>query len=74
MLKLEVLSSRVTLVDETPHRMLERNEGNYSWYLWAFCTRVSIYFEIHWHNTRAGTVSIEFLKESRAACLDYYSP
>ena len=72
MLKLEVLSSRVTLVDETPHRMLERNEGNYSWYLWAFCTRVSIYFEIH--NTRAGTVSIEFLKESRAACLDYYSP
>lgn len=73
MLKQEVLGSKVIHADESPHRMLERNEGNYSWYLWSFCTQVSVYFEIH--NTRAGTVSIEFLKESQAAVLlsDVYS-
>lgn len=72
-LKQEVLISRVIHADESPHRMLERNEGNYSWYLWSFCTKVSVYFEIH--STRAGTVSIEFLKESLAAVLlsDVYS-
>lgn len=73
MLKQEVLASRVVQVDETTHRMLERNEDHFTWYLWAFCTQVSAYFEIH--NTRAGTVSIEFLKESRAVALvsDVYS-
>ena len=73
MLKQEVLASRVIHADESPHRMLERNEGNYTWYLWSFCTQMSVYFEIH--NTRAGTVSIEFLKESQAAVLlsDVYS-
>lgn len=73
MLKQEVLLSRVLHADESPHRMLERNEGNYLWYLWSFCTRNSVYFEIH--NTRAGSVSIEFLKESKATVLlsDVYS-
>ena len=73
MLKQEVLEARVVHADESPHRMLERNEGNYLWYLWSFCTKVSVYFEIH--NTRAGTVSIEFLKESKATVLlsDVYS-
>ena len=61
-IKKEVQSSRVIHADESPHRMLERNEGNYSWYLWSFCTKTSVYFEIH--NTRAGTVSINFLLEA----------
>ena len=71
-LKIEVLISKVLHADESPHRMLERNEGH-NWYLWSFCTRVSVYFEIH--DTRAGTVSIEFLKESKASVLvsDVYS-
>ena len=73
MLKQEVLVARVVHADESPHRMLERNEGNYLWYLWSFCTKTSVYFEIH--NTRAGSVSIEFLKESKAQVLlsDVYS-
>jgi transposase len=74
MLKQEVLLSRVINADESPHRMLERNEGNYQWYLWCFCTRTSVYFEIH--NTRAGTVSIEFLLESKTLAVlmsDVYS-
>jgi transposase len=73
LLKQEVLASKVIHADESPHRMLERNEGKYSWYLWSFCTQVSVYFEIH--STRAGTVSIEFLKESKASVLlsDVYS-
>lgn len=54
MLKQEVIESKVVNADESPHRMLERNEGNYTWYLWCFCTRMSVYFEIH--NTRAGSV------------------
>ncbi|MEO5968822.1 MAG: IS66 family transposase [Bdellovibrionia bacterium] len=73
-IKKEVQSSRVINADESPHRMLERNEGNYSWYLWAFCTRYSVYFEIH--NTRAGTVSIKFLLEAELVLVlvsDVYS-
>lgn len=73
MLKQEVITSRVIHVDESPHRMLERNEGHYAWYLWSFCTPTSVYFEIH--STRAGSVSIDFLKESKARVLvsDVYS-
>jgi hypothetical protein len=47
--------------------------GKISWYLWSFCTKTSVYFEIQ--NTRAGSVSIEFFKESKATVLmsDAYS-
>ncbi len=58
----EVLESRVILADETIHRQLEENNGNWRWYLWGFSNRISIYFEIH--DTRAGDVSIRFLMES----------
>ena len=58
----EVLESRVILADETIHRQLEENKGNWRWYLWGFSNRSSIYFEIH--DTRAGDVSIQFLMES----------
>ena len=73
MLKEEVLKAKVIHADESPHRMLENNEGKSLWYLWSFCTSTSVYFEIH--NTRAGSVSIEFLKGSQAAVLlsDVYS-
>ena len=73
LLKHEVQSSKVVHADESPHRMLERNEGHYLWYLWSFCTQTSVYFEIH--NTRAGSVSIEFLMKSQAQVLlsDVYS-
>ena len=49
------------------HRMPERNEGNYQWYLWSFCTQTAVYFEIH--NTRAGTGSSEVLIQSQALVL-----
>ncbi len=73
LLRQEVLSSRVVHADESPHRMLERNEGNFQWYLWCFCTQNSVYFEIH--NTRASSVSIDFLKDSKVEVLltDVYS-
>jgi transposase len=73
MLKQEVLASIVVHADESPHRMLEENEGKSLWYLWSFCSKTSVYFEIH--STRAGSVSINFLKESKAAVLmsDVYS-
>jgi len=58
----EILESRVILADETIHRQLEENKGNWRWYLWGFSNRTSIYFEIH--DTRAGDVSIQFLMES----------
>lgn len=58
----EVLESRVILADETIHRQLEENKGNWRWYLWGFSNQTSIYFEIH--DTRAGDVSIQFLMES----------
>jgi transposase len=58
----EILESRVILADETIHRQLEENNGNWRWYLWGFSNRTSIYFEIH--DTRAGDVSIQFLMES----------
>jgi len=69
----EVLDSRVIHADETIHRQLEENAGNWRWYLWGFSNRVSIYFEIH--DTRAGDVSIQFLIESLVLFLvsDAYS-
>ena len=72
-IKREILAARVVNADESPHRMLERNKGNYRWYLWCFCIEVAVYFEIH--DTRAGTVSIEFLLQAKAVVLvcDVYS-
>ena len=69
----EVLKSRVIFADETIHRQLEENGGKWRWYLWGFCTKTSIYFEIH--DTRAGEVSIQFLLKSLALFLvsDAYS-
>jgi transposase len=61
-LRQEILEGRVVLADETIHRQLEENNGNWRWYLWGFSNRTSIYFEIH--DTRAGDVSIQFLLES----------
>ncbi|MCB9026424.1 MAG: IS66 family transposase [Bdellovibrionaceae bacterium] len=60
-LKEEVSSEKVLHADETPHRMLERND-NKSWYLWGFSTRMSCYFEIH--DTRSGDVASKLLKDS----------
>jgi transposase len=72
-IKKEIINSRVIFADETIHRQLEDNGGNWRWYLWGFCNITSVYFEIH--DTRAGDVSIEFLKESIALFLvsDAYS-
>jgi transposase len=72
-LRQEILESRVILADETIHRQLEENNGNWRWYLWGFTNRTSIYFEIH--DTRAGDVSIQFLLESAVLFLvsDAYS-
>jgi transposase len=72
-IRLEILNSRVILADETIHRQLEENGGNWRWYLWGFSNRTSIYFEIH--DTRAGDVSIKFLMESQVLFLvsDAYS-
>lgn len=61
-IKQEILESRVVLADETIHRQLEENGGNWRWYLWGFSNQSSIYFEIH--DTRAGDVSIGFLIKS----------
>jgi transposase len=58
-IKEDILKSRVIFADETIHRQLEDNGGNWRWYLWGFCNLTSVYFEIR--DTRAGDVSIEFL-------------
>jgi transposase len=72
-IKKEILESRVIFADETIHRQLEDNKGNWRWYLWGFCNTTSVYFEIH--DTRAGTVSIQFLMTSAVLFLvsDAYS-
>jgi transposase len=72
-IKQEILESPVVCADETIHRQLEENGGNWRWYLWGFSNRASIYFEIH--DTRAGDVSIQFLIESLVLFLvsDAYS-
>lgn len=61
-IKQEIVNSRVVSADETIHRQLEENNGNWRWYLWGFSNQTSIYFEIH--DTRSGDVSIEFLIKS----------
>jgi transposase len=61
-IKQEIVNSRVIFADETVHRQLEENDGNWRWYLWGFSNQISIYFEIH--DTRVGDVSIQFLMES----------
>jgi len=66
-IRLENLTSRVILADETIHRQLEENGGKWRWYLWGFSNQISIYFEIH--DTRAGDVSIQFLIQSQALFL-----
>lgn len=72
-IKQEILNSLVIFADETIHRQLEENNGNWRWYLWGFSNQTSIYFEIH--DTRAGSVSIKFLLESQVRFLisDAYS-
>jgi transposase len=64
----EIKNSRVILADETIHRQLEENHGNWRWYLWGFSNaRTGVYFEIK--DTRAADVSIEFLKQAKAEFL-----
>lgn len=72
-IRLGILNSPVVFADETIHRQLEENGGNWRWYLWGFSDGTSIYFEIH--DTRAGDVSIQFLIESMVRFLvaDAYS-
>lgn len=58
--------------DETRHRMLE-NDGDKSWFLWSFTGNDLSCFEIH--NTRSGSVAIEFIAKSKCIFLmsDAYS-
>jgi hypothetical protein len=62
LIKQEIINSRLVFADETIHRQLEKNGGNWRWYLWGFSNQNGIYFEIH--DTRSGDVSIEFLIKS----------
>ena len=72
LLKGELCSLKVLAADETPHRMLEGDEKNH-WYLWGFSGERSCYFECH--DTRAGTVALEVLKDASCDVLlsDVYS-
>lgn len=67
LVKQEIVNSAVVFADETIHRQLEENNGNWRWYLWGFSNQTSIYFEIH--DTRSGDVSIEFLIKSQVLFL-----
>jgi hypothetical protein len=71
-IKNEVLSARVLLADETPHKMLEGDDRK-NWYLWGFFCSNACYFEVH--NTRSGDVVKNILKNSQAEYLlsDAYS-
>lgn len=71
--KNEVQESKIIKADETKHRQLERNEGKETWYLWGFSSDKACCFEIH--NSRAGEVASNFLKESNCIYLmsDKYS-
>jgi transposase len=64
LIKQGIGEDRVVFADETVHRQLEENNGNWRWYLWGFSNQTSIYFEIH--DTRSADVSIEFLLRSKA--------
>ncbi len=65
-LKDEIQASQVLHADETPRKMLERNEGK-RWYLWGFSNKETGYFEIH--NTRSGDLSSQILKSSQCEYL-----
>ena len=65
-IKQEILTSRVIHADETPHRMLERDNDK-AWYTWCFVSPRAVYFEIR--DSRSGDVSIELLNESLATVL-----
>jgi transposase len=72
-IKLEVLDAKVLHADETPHRMLEQNEGK-RWYLWGFSSSgIASYYEVR--NTRSGDVASELLLNSACEYLisDVYS-
>lgn len=71
-IKAEILSSRVVLMDETPHRMLEGDSTSY-WYLWGFLSQLGCIFEAH--GSRSGDVPLNFLRASKAQYLvtDGYS-
>ena len=64
--KEEVVNSKVLRADETTHKMLERGGGK-SHYLWGFSTETACYLEIH--NTRAGRVASDLLKDSKCEFL-----
>ncbi len=70
--KEELLEANVLRADETPHRMLEDNDGR-SWYLWGFSTEFTSYFECH--STRSGEVAADLIKMARCRFLltDVYS-
>ncbi len=72
-LKRAVQQCVILYADETPHRMLEGDELNRSWYLWGFTGDNASYFEIH--STRSGSVAIKFLADSQCRFLvtDVYS-
>lgn len=71
-IKKEILSFKVLLADETPHRMLE-GDPKTRWYLWGFSGPYACYFECH--NTRAGSVARGILMDSVCEVLlsDVYS-
>lgn len=71
-IKLEAQQSKILLMDETPHRMLEGHEKK-NWYLWGFFTNKSAYFEHH--PTRSGDVPLQFLLAAKAKYImtDAYS-
>lgn len=60
-IKKEVSSSKLILMDETPHKMLE-GDDTMNWYLWGFFSLKACYFEAH--GTRSGDVPLSFLSES----------
>jgi transposase len=72
-IKADILRGTVVFADETIHRQLEDNGGNWRWYLWGFGNKNNIYFEIQ--DTRSGDVSVAFLIASLALFLvsDAYS-
>ena len=71
-LRAEVLSERVLLADETPHRMLEGDERS-RWYLWGFLASNSCFYECH--DTRSGEIAGIVLNQSSCEVLltDVYS-
>lgn len=67
LLRRRIQGSYLLFADETPHRMLEENNGKENWYLWGFSAEETCYFEIH--DSRSGSVAIEFLAASNCIFL-----